>query len=451
MTDTTVMDAVLAEAKATVFPQLGDLIQGKIVDKTKSQALVDLFDGLAVGIIMGKETIDSIGTFKRLAVGDLVDAVVVEQENDEGFYVLSLRKAAQNTAWDRFDKMYKDAKSFDVKPTEANKGGLLLDIDGIKAFIPVSQLAPMHYPRVNDANSAEILRRLQALTGEKFRVRIISIDRENGKLILSERAAESEGREESLKALVVGSVKKGQISGIVKFGIFVAFDGLEGLVHISEIAWGHVRNPADYGRIGDDVEVMVIGVEGEKISLSMKRLQKDPWVEAAKKFAEGTIVKGKVNRITTFGAFITLDKDINGLIHLSEISTEKVEDVEKFLKVGQEIEAKVINVDLDEHRIGLSIKALLVPTPASAETGASTETSVESAPKETDLGGAAADISKGADIWTQLEAKGIGAKYIKTLQTAGFDADRLKATTAKQLTELEGIGQKTAEKILAAM
>lgn len=360
------MQQVLQDAQAVPFPKPGELVKGKILHKTKNKCLVDLCDGRAVGLITGRETHDSSDTFSKVNEGDEIQAVVVEDENEEGFFVLSLRKAAQNTAWDRFEKMFKTGEVFEVKVDEANKGGLLLEIDSIKGFLPVSQLAPLHYPRVNEANTQEILRRLQKLIGVKFMVRIIALDRENGKLILSERAAQEENRSKKLQNLKVGDTVHGKISGIVKFGLFVAFDGLEGLVHISEIAWGHVRNPADFGKLGDKVDVQIIGIEGEKISLSIKRLQKDPWIEAAQKYQVGTSVHGKINRITTFGAFITLEKDINGLIHLSEISHDKIEEIDKALKVGQEVDAVVISVDLEEHRIGLSMKALQ-PVPAGME------------------------------------------------------------------------------------
>jgi small subunit ribosomal protein S1 len=161
-----------------------------------------------------------------------------------------------------------------------------------------------------------------------------------------------------LEGIKVGDVVTGRISGVVKFGIFVAFNGLEGLVHISEIAWGHVKNPSDYGRLGEDVKVMVIGLEGDKISLSMKRLTEDPWLEATKKYQIGTVIDGEINRITPFGAFIKLSDDINGLIHVSEISHEEVNDPNTVLKVGDTVKAKVIAIEPDEHRVGLSIKAL---------------------------------------------------------------------------------------------
>jgi small subunit ribosomal protein S1 len=216
----------------------------------------------------------------------------------------------------------------------------------------------MHYPRVNGADSNMILNRLQELVGLKFVVKIINIDKENGKLILSEKAAMEEQRQTSLQKLAVGDRVKGKISGVVKFGIFVAFDGLEGLVHISEIAWGHVKNPGDYGRLGDPVEVQIIGLEGDKISLSMKRLTDDPWLEAAKKYKIGTVIEGEVSRVTPFGAFVKLSDDINGLIHVSEITGEENGNAEESLQVGEKVKAKVIAIEPEEHRVGLSIKAL---------------------------------------------------------------------------------------------
>lgn len=345
------------------LPSPGELVDGEVVSLYKNRILVDIA-GIAVGLISGKEAKDSADTLKRLKVGDQVSAYVIEGEDAEGYIVLSLRRASQEKTWKEFTTAFEKGEVIEVKANEANKGGLLLDIDGIKGFIPVSQLAPMHYPRVNGADPNQILTRLQALVGVNFKVKIINIDKENGKLILSEKAAMEDERKASLGDLKVGDSVKGKISGVVKFGIFVAFNGLEGLVHISEIAWGHVKNPADYGRLGQEVEVMVIGVEGEKISLSMKRLTQDPWLEAAKKYAIGTVIEGEINRITPFGAFLKLDDDINGLIHVSEISDKEVKDPAEILTIGQKVKAKIIAIEPEEHRVGLSIKAINAPEKA---------------------------------------------------------------------------------------
>lgn len=357
-TPTDLMGQLLAKMADIKLPEPGSLVDGSVVSIYKNKILVDI-NGFAIGIITGREAKDSDDTIKTVKVGDPISAYVIEGENDEGYIILSLRKANQEKTWKRFINAYEKQEVVTVKANEANKGGLLLEIDGIKGFIPVSQLAPMHYPRVNDADANQILQRLQALTGLNFLVKIISIDKENGKLILSEKAAMEEQRRLSLGKLKIGSVVKGTISGIVKFGIFVAFEGLEGLVHISEIAWGHVKNPADYGKLGDKVDIMVIGVDGDKISLSMKRLIADPWLEAAKMFEIGSVVEGEVNRLTPFGAFVKLSDEINGLIHITEIpGGENMKDPSEALKVGQKIKAKVIAVEPEEHRVGLSIKAL---------------------------------------------------------------------------------------------
>lgn len=351
------MDALIEKMGEIELPMPGQLVEGEVVAVSKNKILVDIA-GVTTGLISGREAKDTDETIKTIQVGDPISAYVIETENDEGYIVLSLRKANQEKTWRKFSDAYENNEVIKVKANEANKGGLLLEINGIKGFIPVSQLAPMHYPRVNDADANQILARLQKLVGIEFNVKIINIDKDNGKLILSERAGMEEQRRKALKDLAIGEVVKGKISGIVKFGIFVAFDGLEGLVHISEIAWGHVKNPSDYGKLGEEVDIQVIGIDGDKISLSMKRLIPDPWLEATKKYQIGSIVEGEVNRMTPFGAFVKLNDEINGLIHVTEISEEPVKDPAEVLKIGDVVKAKVIAVEPEEHRVGLSIKAL---------------------------------------------------------------------------------------------
>lgn len=351
------MEQLLKTAPAFVPPKAGSLVNGKVITIYKNKILVDI-NGINTGIIAGKEARDFGDTVKKLKAGDMVSSYVIEEENDEGYTVLSLRKASQERTWQNFVESFANGTVIEVSAKEANKGGLLLEIDGIKGFIPVSQLAPMHYPRVNGADTNLILRRLQELIGIKFSVKIINVDKENGKLILSEKAAYEEQRKKSLHGLKIGERAHGRISGIVKFGIFVTFDGLEGLVHISEIAWGHVKDPADYGKLGDEVDIMVIGMDGEKISLSMKRLQEDPWLVATKNFKLGDVVEGEINRLTPFGAFMKLGEDLNGLIHLTEIPGENMKDPADVLKIGDKMKAKIIAIEPSEHRIGLSIKAV---------------------------------------------------------------------------------------------
>lgn len=369
------MGDLLKDSPEMVIPEPGEIIEGAVIALSKHRVLVDI-GGVNTGIISGRETRDSMETVKELEIGSPVHASVLESENEEGFVVLSLRKASQDRAWQKFVTAFEEKEVVTVKANEANKGGLLLEVDGIKGFIPVSQLAPLHYPRVNGADANLILQKLKKLIGVPLDVKIINLDQDTGKLILSERAAFREERQQALGDLKVGTVVEGKISGVVKFGIFVAFDGLEGLVHISEIAWGHVSNPSDFGKVGDPVKVEVIGIEGDKISLSIKRLTDDPWKDAAKAFEVGKTVTGEINRIAPFGAFMKLTDDINGLIHLSEMAHEdgtQVNDPGDVVSAGQTVEAKVIDVNLDDHRIGLSLKALMdlpEPKPATKEEAA---------------------------------------------------------------------------------
>jgi len=357
MTTTSLMQELLKDSPQILRPKPGELIEGAVIFKGKNKMLVDL-GGVATGIISGRELRDSLNTFRELNLGDPVIALILEEENDEGMVVLSLRMASQQKAWERFHKLVADDKTMKFTAQEANKGGLLANIDGIRTFLPVSQLAPANYPRVNNADSSEIINRLSKFIGHTFTIKIITLDEAAGKIVVSEREAMAEERSKALENLKAGDIKEGLVSGIVKFGIFVSFEGLEGLVHISEIAWGHVKNPSEFASIGDQVKVKIIGIDGEKLSLSIKQLSKDPWEEIAQRYPVGKKVTGTVVRFADYGAFLSLEKDISGLVHITEISHEKITDPAQVLKIGQKVEAQVINIDIDERRIGLSVKAL---------------------------------------------------------------------------------------------
>ena len=355
MTTTTVvdMDQLLKDSPDLILPKPGELIDGKVLSIGKAAIIIDL-GGILTGIVAGREIKDAMNTANELNPGDDVTTCVLETENEDGLVVLSLRRASQEKTWDRFLKAYENDTSIEVVPKEANKGGLLLDLDGIKGFIPVSQLAPLNYPRGNGADTAKILSRLPLLIGKKFNVKILNIDKENGKLILSEKASYAEERYKSLSLLKIGDTVDAEISGIVKFGIFAAFKGLEGLVHISEIAWGHVGNARDFGKRGDSIKVKIIGIDGDKISLSMKQLTDDPWKDIQKKYKISKTVKTKIIRLAQFGAFVELEGDINGLIHNSEIPGAP-NDPADVLAVGEEVKARVIEINENEKRIGLTL------------------------------------------------------------------------------------------------
>ncbi|MFA6038837.1 MAG: S1 RNA-binding domain-containing protein [Candidatus Peribacteraceae bacterium] len=432
------MDELLKESPPILRVQPGELVEGTVVFRGKNKLLLDL-QGVATGIVSGRELRDSFNTFKELRVGDSVSALVLEEENDEGMVVMSLRMASQQKAWERFHKLVEGDTTMKFTAQEANKGGLLANIDGIRTFLPVSQLAPVHYPRVNNADASEIINRLQKYVGHTFTVKIITMDEEAGKIVVSEREAMAEERAKALEQLKPGDVREGAVSGIVKFGLFVAFEGLEGLVHISEIAWGHVKNPAEYAQVGDKVTVKVIGVDGEKLSLSIKQLTKDPWEEIAERYPVGKKVTGSVVRFADYGAFLKLEKDINGLVHLSELAHHKVTDPAEVLTIGQKVDAQVINIDVDERRIGLSIKAL---KPIDKETMERIMREREEEERKKEEEAAVAKDAKSADQQQQTPA----------LPADGTEGGGKEASTgAKESSSVSGfVASKTGKKYYAA-
>ncbi|MBU1167686.1 S1 RNA-binding domain-containing protein, partial [Patescibacteria group bacterium] len=226
------------------------------------------------------------------------------------------------------------------------------------AFLPVSQLSSEHYPRVEGGDQGKILEKLRDFINHKINIQVITAEPKEEKLIISEKKAEFEKQKEKMGDLKIGDVIDGEISGVVDFGAFVKFNGLEGLIHISELAWQRIESPSDIVHVTEKVKAKVIGIDDTKITLSLKRLKEDPWLKNAKKYKVGDVIGGKVNKVTPYGAFIQLDKDIHGLVHISEISSKKVDDIKNFLKVGSEKDFKILSIEPKEHRLGLSLKAV---------------------------------------------------------------------------------------------
>ncbi|MGE4444311.1 MAG: 30S ribosomal protein S1 [Candidatus Altimarinota bacterium] len=347
------------------YPREGEVVNGTVVKIEKKNILVNVNNQFS-GLVISKEIGNTVD-INSIKSGDNVDVMVLGDSVERGLLILSLKRANQIKSLTNLSKYRNSEEVITVRPTEANKGGLLVDIDGLKGFIPVSQLTPLNYPRVEGADPAKILEHLQGLVGKDFKVKVINVDEAGKKIIFSEKAAISENRDKALGNLKVGDVVEGTVSGILTYGLFITFDGLEGLVHVSEIDWGHVNNPSKFAKVGQKIKVKVIGLDNDKISLSVKRLQENPWDVLARKYKVSDTVKAPISRISQFGAFMELDGGIQGLIHLSEISHGVVKDIRDFVKVGEEVEAKIINFEPKEKRIGLSLKAL-VEAPAKEET-----------------------------------------------------------------------------------
>lgn len=364
-------EELFSQSPEIKYPREGEVVAGTIVKIEKKNILVNVNNQFS-GLVISKEIGNTVD-LNTVQAGDAVEVMVLGDSVERGLLILSLKRANQIKSLTNLSTYFNSEEVITVRPTEANKGWLLVDIDGLKGFIPVSQLTPLHYPRVEGADPAKILEHLEGLVGKDFKVRVINVDEAGKKIIFSEKAAISENREKALGTLKVGDVVEGTVSGILTYGLFITFDGLEGLVHVSEIDWGHVNNPGKFAKVGQKIKVKVIGLDNDKISLSIKRLQENPWDVLARKYKVGDTVKAPISRISQFGAFMELDGGIQGLIHLSEISHGVVKDIRDFIKVGEEVEAKIINFESNEKRIGLSLKALQ-EAPAKEATEAAAET-----------------------------------------------------------------------------
>lgn len=341
------------EGKLQSFHE-GDLVEVTILTVTRSRIWVDMA-GVALGFIPEREYSSEI---KELKPGDKVMAAMIALEDEQGNAVLSLRRAERERSLFSLKEKFDSGESLAVKIVDANRGGLMVEAAGVSGFLPVSQLSPTHYPKVTGGNKDEILRRLESYVGQTFNVKVINFDKSANKLIFSEKAVAGQDQEEKASKYKLGDILKVKVTGIVDFGLFVDLgDGLEGLAHISEVAWERIADLKQRFKIGDELEAMVLAVDRGRVSLSIKRLKPDPWVEAASKYTVGKKVEGVVTRVTPFGAFVRLDEVIDGLVHISELSNEKVVDPSAVVHTGEKYEFRVISIEPDTHRLGLSLKA----------------------------------------------------------------------------------------------
>jgi small subunit ribosomal protein S1 len=367
-TDFKTMQELLASGGIEIkVPKVGDVLEGTILSAGKNEVYVDI-DGIGLGVVRGRELYDESVRLQALKPGDQVFASVVEPENKEGNIELSFRQAGQERVWSTLTDRLRSKEIIKTKILEANKGGLMVEVNGVIGFLPVSQLSSEHYPRVEEADKNKILEILKSYVGQIFDVMVITADPHEEKLIVSEKAVNEDALRAKIGKLALGQVVEGEVSGVVDFGIFLKFgEGLEGLVHISELAWSRIDHPKDLYKVGQKLQAQVISIDRDRISLSVKRMQADPWVEAIKKYQVGQTVKGKITKIMPFGAFVELDPDIYGLVHSVELSNDEVKDPSDIVKVNEEREFKIISIEPQDHRLGLSLRAMTAPTPQPAE------------------------------------------------------------------------------------
>lgn len=350
-------DLLEGNAQALGILKEGEVINGLILSVGKNEVYVDV-QGVGIGVVRGRELYDDEQILSSLKVGDEVFASVVEIENKEGNIELSFRKAGQERVWQTLREKMESREIIRTKILEANKGGLMVRINNVVGFLPVSQLAPAHYPRVEDGDKNKILSVLRGYVGQDFDTRIITAEQEGEKLIVSERAVIEGELIQKISKLSIGDVVEGEVTGVVDFGAFVKFgNDLEGLVHISELAWQRIEDPKDIVKVGQKVKAQIIAIDNDRISLSLKRLQKDPWEDAVKKYKIGQLISGKVLKLAPFGAFVELDSDIHGLAHLGELADNPITDPNQVLKEGEEREFRIISIEPQEHRLGLSLRS----------------------------------------------------------------------------------------------
>jgi len=332
--------------------EIADIVEGTVLAIDKTGVYVDL-PPTSTGIIYGREYINARDIIKKISIGDTISAKVVDTNNADGYIELSLKEARQAMIWSEAEDMIRMKTVLDLPIKEANKGGLILEWQGIQGFLPASQLKSEHYPRVADGDKDKILEELRKLVGERIGVVIISAAPKEGKLIFSEKSPGEKEKSVIIEKYAVGEAVTGEVTGIVDFGIFVKLEeGLEGLVHISEIDWALVEDPKALFKVRDKVKVKIIEIKDGKISLSIKALKENPWKEAASKYKKDTVVQGVVIKFNKHGALAAVEEGIAGLVHVSEFGSE--EKLRAKLELGKTYTFKINLFDPKEQKMALS-------------------------------------------------------------------------------------------------
>ncbi|HOX60457.1 MAG TPA: S1 RNA-binding domain-containing protein [Candidatus Magasanikbacteria bacterium] len=353
--------AVLFKDFVTKIPKVGDLVKGKVISCTNGEVRLDI-NGLTTGVVRGKEMFAESREFANLKIGDEVEATVMEQENENGEMELSFRVAGHQLVWERARTWMKDGITIPAKIIDANKGGLMMQVDALMGFMPVSQLSPEHYPRVPGGDKNRILEHLKGLVGKELQVKLIDVGEKDDKLIVSEKEVWEDEQKAVLDSYKVGDTVEGEVSALTSFGAFIKFgEGLEGLVHISEIVWQRIDHPKDALKVGQNVKAQIIDLNKSKIYLSIKRLVDDPWKKVKDTYKIGQIVEGEVHKVEPFGLMVKLDNDIHGLAHVSELSDEPITDVKKLAEkftIGQAYKFEIVSIEPSEHRLGLKLEGV---------------------------------------------------------------------------------------------
>jgi small subunit ribosomal protein S1 len=328
----------------------GDIVEGEVVRIDKDEVLVDI-GYKSEGLIPSNELTIRKGTDPQevVQIGQHIEALVLQKEDADGRLILSAKRAAFERAWKRIEEAYNDQRTVEGPVIEVVKGGLILDI-GLRGFLPASLV------------DIRRVRNLEAFLGDRLECKVIELNRSRNNVVLSRRAVLEEERKEEreriLTSLEEGMVVRGTVSNLVDFGAFVDLDGIDGLIHISELSWNHVDHPSEVVQVGEEVEVKVLEVDRdrERISLGLKQTRKDPWQEIVERVNIGETIKGRVTKLVSFGAFVEVAEGVEGLIHISELADHHVETPDEIVRSGDEVEARIIDVDARRRRLSLSLR-----------------------------------------------------------------------------------------------
>jgi len=355
------MAALLAESTTPITIKRGDVVEGVIVRIDQDEILVDI--GLkSEGVLSTKELpANGYGSFNELHLDDKVLVYIIQPETPDGHALLSLKRANAERQWRIAEEQYKNAELLKARVIDYNKGGLIVDVSGIRGFVPISQILNLKREEVaSGGDNQETAAKLQSMKDKELQLKIIEINRARNRLILSERLAVQEWRqrrrEELLDELKPGEVRRGVVSNLANFGAFIDLGGADGLVHISQLAWSRVNHPSEVLKVGQEVEVQVLSVDKEKkkIALSIKRAEVDPWTTVEQRYKVGQVVTGTITKIAPFGAFARIEDGIEGLIHLSELTPGM--DPKANLHEGQQLQLRILRIDADRRRLGLSLR-----------------------------------------------------------------------------------------------
>ncbi len=335
------------------LPKPGSILGGTIINVSKANVIIDL-GPIGIGIVYPGEFYDNPDRMKVLKAGDTVSAMLIELENDEGYRELSLKAAQITTAWQDIKEKKESGEVINTQIININKGGLIVEVSGVQGFLPLSQLAGEHYPKVDGGDTTKIVQALQKFKGQTFRVKILDFNEAENKLIVSERAIQEEAAKEELSKLAVGEVIEGTITEVTDFGAFVKIsDTLDGLIHSSEIDWKFIDDPHEILHIGDTVSAKIISLDGGRVSLSLKALKEDPWLTIDSMYQVGQKVRGKISKIRNSGAFVELSGNIIGFIPVAELSGQTPQEA---LVTGQEYDMAILNIDAKEHKLTLTLE-----------------------------------------------------------------------------------------------